>query len=58
VSREVDMEIIFVLVLAALLALIPANIAKNKGHSFAGWYIFGFLLWIVAFPVSLFLKKK
>jgi hypothetical protein len=52
------MEIIIVLVLAALLALIPANIAKNKGHSFASWYVFGFLLWIVAFPVSLFLKKK
>ena len=52
------MEIIIVLVVAALLALIPANIAKNKGHSYATWYIFGFLLWIVALPVSLFLKKK
>jgi hypothetical protein len=52
------MEIILVLVVAALLALIPANIAKNKGHSFATWYIFGFLMWILAFPISLFLKKK
>jgi len=49
------MEVLF---LAALIALIPAFIAKNKGRSFVGWYIFGFLLWIVAFPLSLIVSKN
>jgi hypothetical protein len=36
-----------------LLALIPANIAAKKGGSFVGWWIFGFLVWIVALPAAL-----
>jgi hypothetical protein len=52
------MEFIFILVIAGLLALIPANIAKNKGRSFAAWYIFGFMIWIVALPASLIIKKR
>ncbi|HGM5000878.1 TPA: zinc ribbon domain-containing protein [Serratia marcescens] len=36
------------LVVAALLGLVPAFIAQSKGRSFAGWWIYGFLLFIVA----------
>ena len=45
------------LMLAALLGLIPAKIAHNKGHSFIGFWIFGFLLLIVAIPVSIVMQK-
>lgn len=34
--------------LAALLGLIPANIAKKKGHSFGLWWFYGWMLFIVA----------
>ncbi len=44
------------LVLAVLLALIPATIAKRKGWSFFGWWCYGFLIWIVALPHALLLK--
>lgn len=43
-------------VIALIIGIIPALIAKNKGHSFAMWYVFGVLLFIVALPCSLFLK--
>lgn len=42
---------------AVLLGLIPGFIARHKGRSFWAWWFFGALLWIVAFPVSLFLKR-
>ena len=45
-----------ILFLAVLLGLIPAAIAKGKGRSFLGWWIYGALIWIVAFPHSLMLK--
>jgi hypothetical protein len=44
------------LVGAALLGLIPAVIAKGKGRSFAGWWLFGALLFIVALPAALIVK--
>jgi hypothetical protein len=47
-----------VFVFAVLLGLIPAFIAKRKGYSFLLWWFMGALLWIVVFPVSLFLKRK
>ena len=31
-----------------LLALIPANIAKNKGHRFGLWYVYGLFLFLIA----------
>lgn len=52
------MEIIITLVVAALLGLIPASIAKNKGYSFGGWWLYGWLLFLVAFIHSLCLKDK
>lgn len=57
-SDDVIMEFVLFLVIAGLIALIPANIAKNKGHSFAAWYTFGFLMWIIALPASLMIKSK
>lgn len=47
------MEFIFV---GVLLGLIPATIAKNKGYSFAAWWVYGALLFIVALPHSLIMK--
>ena len=46
------------LVVAGLLGLIPAFIAQAKGHSFPVWWCFGFAMFIVALPISLFLKTK
>jgi len=47
-----------ILVLAAIIGLIPAAIARSKGRSFLGWWIYGTALWIIAFPHSLFLKPN
>ena len=33
---------------AVLLGLVPAFIAQSKGRSFAGWWLYGFLLFIIA----------
>lgn len=46
------------LLLALVIGFIPAMIAKNKGRSFFGWYIYGVLLFIVALPHSLIMKSK
>jgi predicted ABC-type exoprotein transport system permease subunit len=43
--------------LAMLLGLIPAYIARAKGHSFFFWWVYGTLIFIVALPMSIFLKK-
>lgn len=37
-----------VLFFSALLGLIPAAIAKKKGHSFGLWWFYGWMLFIVA----------
>jgi hypothetical protein len=37
------------LTLSAVLGLIPASIASDKGHRFGDWWLYGFLL----FPVAL-----
>ena len=39
---------IVTLIVAAGLAFIPANIAKNKGYSFGLWWFYGWMLFIVA----------
>lgn len=49
------MELIIGLILAAGLAFIPANIAKNKGRSFGLWWFYGWMLFIVALIHSLML---
>lgn len=47
-----------VLFVALIIAFIPAYIAKNKGRSFAPWYIFGLLLFPVAVITSLFVGDE
>lgn len=47
-----------ILIVAALLGLIPAFIAQSRGRSFGLWWIYGFLLFIVALIHSLFITKK
>lgn len=44
------------LVVAVLLGLIPAAIAKGKGHSFGPWWLYGTLIWIVALPHAILVK--
>jgi hypothetical protein len=44
------------LLLLAGIGLIPAFIARSKGHSFVGWWIFGALLFIVALIAVLIIK--
>ena len=39
---------IVTLIVAAGLAFIPANIAKDKGYSFGLWWFYGWMLFIVA----------
>jgi hypothetical protein len=51
-------SMIIPLIIAALLGLIPANIAKKKGYSFGLWWLFGFLAFIIALIVALVIKDK
>lgn len=46
------------LMLAVLIGLLPAAIAKSKGHDFALWWVYGALLFIVALPHALMLKRN
>lgn len=46
------------LVVAAVIGLLPANIASNKGHSFASWWLFGAALFIVALPMAILAKPN
>lgn len=50
--------ILIPLVFHALLALIPAFIAKRKGRNFWVWMLYGFLLFLIALIHSLLLKKQ
>ena len=46
---EEEMEIyIIIIFIAAILAFIPASIANKKGRSFGAWWLYGWLLFIVA----------
>ncbi|RRJ34371.1 zinc ribbon domain-containing protein [Pandoraea apista] len=47
-----------VFLLAVLLGLIPAVIAKGKGRSFGVWWIYGAALFIVALPHALLMKRS
>jgi len=46
------------LVIAVFLGLIPAVIADQKGRDFFDWWVFGWLLFIVALPTALLLKPN
>ena len=44
---------VFVFLSLLLLAFIPAGIAKDKGRSFGGWFIYALFLWPIALIHSL-----
>lgn len=52
------MYLFFTLAVAALLGLIPANIAKEKGYSFGLWWFYGWMLFIVAIIHVQFIPNK
>ncbi len=47
-----------VMALAILIGLIPAAIARSKGQSFVGFWIYGALLFIIALPHALIMKAN
>jgi hypothetical protein len=47
-----------VFVIAILIGLIPAAIAKGIGRSFGLWWIYGAALFIVALPHALMMKAN
>lgn len=49
---------ICILILAFLLAFIPASIARKKNHSYALFFVFGYLLFLPALAVSLCIGDK
>jgi len=44
------------LLVAILIGLIPASIAKSKGRSFGLWWFYGAMLFIIALPHALIMK--
>lgn len=46
------------LIFSALLGLIPAAIAHNKGKDFFGWWVFGAALFIVALPAAILARTE
>ena len=44
------------MMLAAVLALIPARVAAAKGRSFRLWWFYGWMLLIIAIPHALLLR--
>jgi hypothetical protein len=46
------------ILIALVIGIIPAFIAKNKGRSFIGWWIYGSALFIIALPHSIIAKSK
>jgi hypothetical protein len=46
-----------ILLFAVIIGLLPAYIARNKGRNFVLWWIYGALLFIIALPHSLLMKK-
>ena len=53
-----DASAVFVLVLLLLIAVVPARIAKKKGYSYAGFYVFGIFVWPAALIVALCIKDR
>ncbi len=58
IGTFVSAYLVAVLIVAALLGLIPASIAKKKGYSFGLWWLYGWMLFIVALIHSLLIGEK
>ncbi len=41
-----------------LIALLPANIASNKGHSFWGWFLLSLFFWWITLFVVLLMPNR
>ncbi|HEY4161126.1 MAG TPA: hypothetical protein VGM08_03630 [Candidatus Saccharimonadales bacterium] len=50
----------FIILLAVwiVLAMLPAAIAKSKGHSFIAWFILSIFFWWITLFVTLFLHDR
>jgi hypothetical protein len=46
-----------ILMVAILLGLIPASIARKKGKSFGLWWFYGAMIFIVALPHALIMSS-
>ena len=46
----------YTVIIAAIIGLIPAAIAYNKGKDFFGWWFFGAALFIVALPAAIMVQ--
>ena len=46
-----------ILVIVIILSIVPAMIANNKGRSFLPWFIYGLLIFPIAFVQSLLINK-
>jgi len=53
-----DAGVAAIFVIAFLLALLPAGIARSKGHNFALWYFYALVLFIVALIHALCLQSR
>ena len=51
-------ELLSMLFFAAILGLIPGFIAKSKGYSFGAWWLYGFLIFIIAIIHVLVIPNK
>ena len=50
---------VFVIFLWIMIALWPASVAHQKGHSFFGWFVLSLFFWWITLFVALFgLKDK
>ena len=56
-ERSTEMEMVFGLIIAAVVGVIIAKDANNRGMNGLGWGIFTFLICIVAIPIYLIVRK-
>ncbi len=47
-----------ILIIAVIIGLLPAFIAKSKGGNFFLWWLYGAAIFIVALPHSLIMKSS
>lgn len=52
------LTILLVFIAIAAFAFVPATIAKSKGHSETGFYLFGVVFWLPALVVALLLGDR
>jgi hypothetical protein len=48
----------FIVCVWIALALLPANIARSKGHSFWGWFFVSLFFWWITLFITLFMHDR